>query len=835
MSIWKALGNGLVGNMLLVVQSETVEVRSRPFLDWHAIVCRRTLESREGFSTTMGLLLLMPVLLLQGIVAANDTCSSTCYSSSCDDMTRSGVACDILESLFSCDCTGCLCNAQYDPGACVDIPNFEDSKGRTCADYSANPTLCVAAQDFMLSGSIPATSACCVCQSSVTLLNTYFVPIQAQQVVEGDTGNVNIVSDTILGGLTDLDNSCWRINVTEGTPVIFGAPQTEAYVCANGVVSFGSPLLSVSAKKFPATTMPAVAPFWADVDVRCGTSTLLSAQSGCGGGSYYWQFITPSTDYSEFLSVVDGLIRQLYDPLFSAGSLLVGTWDAVGSSKLNTEMLNTFQVVVATSSDGSGDTYACFAYESMEWSVSLESTLNYAQVGFDAGDGVRSFSFLSSASPTVATDLMSMDSVPCYKLSEVEVCDVGFSYIDGQCTANACTEYAAGWFSDRYLTIDCGLPVESGSSCSLACTNGKIAMANAILEATCIAGRFEDPGSSCVEPGIAVVPSRLNLIEGNTGVFSLGMLSSVFPNMPLVLVPNITLLSEVSSLGAGPSMQGTDYVQVIGNSFGTPSTSEGHVLFNAENYVKEAMINISALDNVYITGTVSVIVNFNLYSLDPGFEGYTPPSLIISIEDNDIAGVVIETQGDLQVLEMDEEALGISACDSNQASSTVIEYSLESQPSADVSITFGTDDDELGVVCERSTLVFTETNWNQPQPLRVAVVSNDRDDSGFASPDVPKFTVMGAIRTSDPNYQPILTTTGVAVTYIDNDHSGLTVAAAGVLEASEGGAGIVGELVLDSEPFGDVLLLVAVNDTRNCMISAGEVLTFTQENWDTSR
>ena len=75
-----------------------------------------------------------------------------------------------------------------------------------------------------------------------------------------------------------------------------------------------------------------------------------------------------------YLHVVDRRIRQLYDPSFTAGSLLVATWDAVGYYRLSSDLLNSFQAVVATASDGSTDTYACFFYKDIEWTVGMASS-----------------------------------------------------------------------------------------------------------------------------------------------------------------------------------------------------------------------------------------------------------------------------------------------------------------------------------------------------------------------------------------------------------------------------------------------------------------------------
>ena len=751
-------------------------------------------------------------------------CANICLGSTCDSIGAStGVSCDALEGLFNCDCSDCTCieDETFDPQACVDIPGFEDSRGYSCADYTADDALCADAQSFIVPGMLAATEACCVCVPGQA---EYLIPVALQHVVVGDAERPELVSSSVAGSSASLDDACWLVNTTaiDGAGAItnislFGQSYSSAYVCSNGIISFGAAELGYNPTPFPSSSTPIIAPFWADIDVRCGSSTTLRAQSGCGGGSFYWQFITAQSNLSQYVSAMDRRVRQLYDPSFEAESLFVATWDAVGYHSLQTDALNSFQAAVATAADGSGDTYTCFYYKDLQWVSGAFASDGYAQMGFDAGDGEHFYSHPTSFTEDIGASLMT--GVPfCYRLSSIEICPEGSEYVNSSCAPMSCNNYASGLFADRYLATDCELPVRSGDTCALTCEAGKVALSDASMTATCSYGTFLDPGPSCTEPGIAVVPSRLFMLEGMTSGFAVSMLSSVLPGLPIALVPNITFASSSAYNGLAG-----DFVVL------TTGTGEllDSIVFDASNFGETVGINVSAVNDVVVRDTLSIRIDFEVVSLDPGYVGYSPDPVLVSIEDNDFAAVIVDSQGTLQVQELDT-ADGEAACD---VSTTSVSYSLSSQPAADVLLTIALTDDDLGSICSRSTLVFTNSDWDTPQEVTFAAIPNSVDDDALFAPSQPIIEVIGSVISEDPNYNKV-DVASTQILFINDDVSGITIAEAGVIQAVEGDVGAVVDLLLESEPQGSVFVNATINDTVNCEIVSGASLIFDARTWD---
>lgn len=152
---------------------------------------------------------------------------------------------------------------------------------------------------------------------------------------------------------------------------------TDLFVANNGAISFVSGLGAYTGQAFPTIGLPPmIAPYWADVDTRA-----------TGGGTVWYR----TTQDAAFLKTISTDIGSSFlgTGTFNATFAQVVTWDHVGYYNFHTDKLNTFQAIVA--SDGMR-TYTMFKYPDggINWDRGDVSPAgSFAQVGFDAGDGVN--------------------------------------------------------------------------------------------------------------------------------------------------------------------------------------------------------------------------------------------------------------------------------------------------------------------------------------------------------------------------------------------------------------------------------------------------------------
>lgn len=153
---------------------------------------------------------------------------------------------------------------------------------------------------------------------------------------------------------------------------LYGDPYNALYINNNGNVSFGSAWGTFSSSAFPSANYAMVAPFWADVDTR--------------GAGQVWYKVTPTAVYVN--------------------------WIGVGYFSMQTNMLNTFQLILTDGTDpviGIGKNVS-FCYQDMQWTTgSASGGVNGfggtpATVGANRGNGIDFIQFTRTDQPGTAYD-----------------------------------------------------------------------------------------------------------------------------------------------------------------------------------------------------------------------------------------------------------------------------------------------------------------------------------------------------------------------------------------------------------------------------------------------
>lgn len=142
----------------------------------------------------------------------------------------------------------------------------------------------------------------------------------------------------------------------------FGGTYNHFYVNNNGNISFGNALGSFTPERFPNSSLPVIAPFWADVDTR----------NQPDGGAVY--VAAPNQD------------------------TVVVTWNNVGYFSEHNDKLNDFQMTLVNRADtGAGNFDIEFRYNRLEWTTGdasggVDGAGGIpAQAGYDAGNQTNFF------------------------------------------------------------------------------------------------------------------------------------------------------------------------------------------------------------------------------------------------------------------------------------------------------------------------------------------------------------------------------------------------------------------------------------------------------------
>jgi len=240
---------------------------------------------------------------------------------------------------------------------------------------------------------------------------------------------------------------------------------------------------------------------------------------------------------------------------------------------------------------------------------------------------------------------------------------------------------------------------------------------------------------------------------------------------------------------------------------GAPSLS-----FSSANWDAPQVVTVSGREDDVADGNVSyTIVLAAAVSADPRYDGLDAADVLITNNDNDVAGIVVSP-----VSGPTTEAGGI-------ATFTVV---LTSQPIADVVIGLSSSDTTEGTLVVTS-LTFTPTNWDVAQTV-VVTGHNDSQADG----NITYAIVTASAASGDLNYQG-LDAADVSVTNVDDETAGFTVSAASG-PTSEAGGQATFSVVLNAAPTANVTVGLSSSDLSEGTISAS-ALVFTPINWNAAQ
>lgn len=281
----------------------------------------------------------------------------------------------------------------------------------------------------------------------------------------------------------------------------------------------------------------------------------------------------------------------------------------------------------------------------------------------------------------------------------------------------------------------------------------------------------------------------------------------------------IDVTSATSTEGAGQAMfdvvltsQPLDDVVV---SFDSNDASEGAIgntslTFTDMNWNAPQTVAVVGLDDDIADGNQTYQVVFNAtVSNDADYDGMTPLSVSLTNVDNDSAGISV-SEPDGPTSEFGGEA--------------TFEIVLTSEPTDDVTISFDTNDPTEGTP-DVTSVVFTNQDWNIPQPVTVTGMDDALND-GFQLYAI----TFAAVSSNDANYAA-LAIPSLSLVNVDDETPGFIISEP-TGNTSENGGSADFTVVLTKQPTADV----TVNfDTSNPAEGSPTVtsLIFTAADYDT--
>ncbi len=267
----------------------------------------------------------------------------------------------------------------------------------------------------------------------------------------------------------------------------------------------------------------------------------------------------------------------------------------------------------------------------------------------------------------------------------------------------------------------------------------------------------------------------------------------------------IVLNSEPSS---------TVTVNVSSTDVGAGTVSSGVLTFDAATWDTAQTISVSGVDDPAADGNQAFFIDISTSSTDTDYDALTS-SVSFTCVDDDFPGMTVSA-GTMMLV---TETGGASQFD----------VVLNSEPSGTVTVNVSSSNPLEGDVTAGALLSFDSGNWSAPQTVTVTGVDDHLADGNRT------FIVSCVSSSLDTDYDGL--TKNIDFTNIDDNTPGVTVNAGSTMIVTESGSSSVFEVVLNSEPTGnvDISLASTLPTEGDVTIPAGKMFTFTSTDWFTAQ
>lgn len=238
--------------------------------------------------------------------------------------------------------------------------------------------------------------------------------------------------------------------------------------------------------------------------------------------------------------------------------------------------------------------------------------------------------------------------------------------------------------------------------------------------------------------------------------------------------------------------------------------SSNKLTFNQSNWDDEHYVVFSSIDDNISNGDTTIIVTIKSVSTDTIYNNIPDGTITITVKDNDTSGIITDN----------------SSVTITEGQSTTKSFRLQSQPTSNVILNISSSNNSK-LSISKSSLTFTQSNWNIEQPVVLTAIDNNITDG-----DVDVSITIKSM-SADSAYNNL--TSGFKVTIKDND-----IATPGIIIDSDlnvtitEGQYITRTFKLKSQPKSNVTLNISSNNNSRLSITP-QSLTFTSSNWNTTQ
>lgn len=262
-------------------------------------------------------------------------------------------------------------------------------------------------------------------------------------------------------------------------------------------------------------------------------------------------------------------------------------------------------------------------------------------------------------------------------------------------------------------------------------------------------------------------------------------------------------------LGAEPAATVTIDLSSSDPDEGTLDTDS--LVFTPDDWDVPQVVTITGVDDDDDDGATSYTIVTTATSSDPAYDGLSVDDVAVVNLDDELVepAILVSPTSGLQTTE--------------GGGTATFSVFLGTQPAASVGLSLTVGDTSEGSL-DKTTLIFSTTNWSTPQTVTVTGLDDGIDDGDVT------YAISPTVVSTDAVYAS-LGAPAVSVTNEDDDEVGITVSATTILETTEYGGAVSFTVVLDCQPAATVTIPLASSDEGEGTVSAVN-LSFGTSDWN---
>ena len=153
-------------------------------------------------------------------------------------------------------------------------------------------------------------------------------------------------------------------------------------------------------------------------------------------------------------------------------------------------------------------------------------------------------------------------------------------------------------------------------------------------------------------------------------------------------------------------------LNISSNNSSRISISKSSLTFTASNWNIDQSVTFTAIDDSIDDGDVTVSVTIKSTSSDINYNNLSS-GFTITVKDNDASGIITDT----------------TSATINEGQYITRSFKLKSQPTSNVILNISSNDTNSRLSISKSSLVFTESNWNIEQSVVFTAIDNNIKDA----------------------------------------------------------------------------------------------------------